>query len=588
MRNCIAAMALTMGFVTGFVGVAQAVDPPKTLSTLIKEVTIYADRARVTRVGALDIAGADSQVVVTGLPGWIDQESVRVTLSPASRGRILDVTTETTFLATATKERVRLAEAAVLEVADKLAEINDERRVLQAEIKQLEAVRAFSVAKLPRDMAARPVKPRAFGETIDFVSTRLRKIHAAVRVLNKHTRELQPELARRKRARADLQMEAKLQQSQVTVGLSGAGRAKLILTYLTPGASWEPVAELRTQKGKTATLVQYASVVQTTGEDWVGAKLSFSTQRPGETLAVPAAQALLVGGGGRGLGNVMQRMGASFDRAQVAYSQQNELVVRSNASWSTNVKRQRSVQTRAIASFRKLRKRGTTAHFVARASRAVRASGKPVRVPIAEGAFDLKSRLVAVPEVSLNAVRTAQLVNTTGQAILPGKAALFADGAFVGKTELDFVAPGESFSVFLGVDDGIKLERTLDRTRSSIDRGRKRTDLTVSYRISARNLSKRPITVDLTDRVPVVQDDDIDLDDLVIPEHAKRHRDGLVKWRATLAPGAEMTWRIEYELEYPTGLAARPTPPAQKRRRGGRPEPSRMLYDDIKQLESAF
>lgn len=579
-RKETAALAAMLASIMSMTALA---DEPREVKTTITAVTVYADRAQVTRSGPVDLGAG--LVSVSGLPGWIDQESVRVTLSGKTRGKILDVTTETTFLAKATEEKVRKAEEAVAEIGDQIAALNDERQVLLAEAKQLEAVRAFSLEKLPRDMATRAVKPKTFGATIDFVSDRLRKIRTAMRGVDKTIRGLRPELARRRQQRAELQTRAKLQQSRVMIGVAGAGRATLVVTYLTPGAAWEPVAELRTRGTTSATLVQHAAVIQTTGEDWVGATLSFSTQRPGETLKVPAARALLLSGSGRGLGMVVKRMGASFGRAESTYRSQNAIVSLNNKKWRHNVALQQRIQTRAVASFQRLKGRGTTAHFKARAGRTVRADGKSVRVPIADGTFAIKGRLVAVPEVSLNAVRAAELVNSNDQAILPGKVALFADGAFVGKTELPFVAPGEKFTVFLGVNDRIKLERIVDRKRSSIDRGRKRTDLKVSFLITAQNLSRTEVIIDLTDRVPAIQNEDIELDDLNIPEHAKRADNGLVRWQAKLAPGQKRTWRIEYELEYPTGLF---TAEARNRRKHAPAKTgrARMLFDDIQQLET--
>jgi uncharacterized protein (TIGR02231 family) len=281
-------------------------------------------------------------------------------------------------------------------------------------------------------------------------------------------------------------------------------------------------------------------------------------------------------------------MDNSFNKATSTYEQQNRLFSQNNADWGLNMARQRSVQQRALASFDKLQKRGTTAHFDGRSERTVRADGKAVRVPIAVSSFAVKSRVVAVPEVSLNAVRTAELVNTGDQPILPGKVALFVDGAFVGNTELSFVSPGETFSVFLGVHDRLKLERTFDRKRSSIERGKKRTELKVSFILAAENLSDEPVTLDLSDRVPVSQNDDIELDDLELPKGAKRSGDGIVRWTVTLPPKTKRGWRIQYTVEYPTGLPARAR--SQEKASPNSPSPSRSkskrALDQIESLEN--
>lgn len=565
-----------------WVGTGSATAAPSDAETAIRKVTVYADRAQVTREGRIRLSESATDWVVDGLPGWIDAESIRVALEPASAGQIMDVTTETTHQAQASEEVVRKADAGVQEMKEALADLGDERLVIEEEIKQLAAVRAFSLAKLPRDMAVRPIKIKTMGDTMDFVTARYRKALASRRGIDRKRAALQPELNRRQRVRAALSTRSKLRHTRVNIKVAGRGNATLRVTYLTPGATWEPVSELRTTAGKTATLIQSASVVQTTGEDWDAAKLSFSTQRPGETLKVPTAKALLVGGNGHSAALATKGRGASFSRAQSSYKTLNRIANNNSASWRQSMVRQQTIQTRALASFDKLRKRSTTAHFEALRKQKVRADGKPVRVPIARATFPINARVVAVPEVSLDAVRTAELLNSTDQPILPGRVALFVDGAFVGRTVLSLVAPGEKFSVFLGVNDGLKLDRKLDRKRSSIDRGRRRTELAVSYIVSAENLTKKELTLSLTDRVPAVQDDDIELDDVVIPKGAKRDRDGLVTWTRTIKPGQRVSWRIEYQIEYPTGLALRPT------RKRGKTKEKRSMRDEIGGLEGLF
>jgi uncharacterized protein (TIGR02231 family) len=586
MRTVWALGAIALGLC--FSPVSAHAAPSKAVTSKITAVTIYADRARVTRTATVDLS--QGRLVIPKLPGWVDQDSVRVSLSPARRGQILDVTTETTYLAKASDKAVREAQLAVRAITDQLHVISDEKRIVDAEVVQLEATRAFSMKKLPRDMATRPVKIKTYGETIDFISTRLRKARAALRDLEKQRRKLLPTLNARTRAYQNLRRHAKMQHSRVVVHVKGTGRATLTLTYLTPGAAWEPMAEIRTIEGKRATLVQYASVIQTTGEDWTGAKLTFSTQRPADTLQVPVARVLSLGSRSAKLHPAMDRKKRSFDRAASAYRVRNNNMV--NQTVRANIVRQQRIQTRSIAAFRTLQKRGTTVHFVAESSRPVRPNGKAVRLPIARSTFEVKSHLVAVPEVSLNAVRTAKLVNTSEQPILPGTVALFVDGAFVGKSELAFVAPGETFSVYLGVNDRLKLSRTLDRKRSSYKRGRKTTEMTVSYLVRVQNLGKKPVTINMTDRVPVTENDAIEIDDIVIPRGAKRGSDGLVRWSITLAPGQKAVWRIGYEVEYPNALLAQGRKLRPKKRyRGNRHYPGAQktknydFADDLIDLE---
>lgn len=560
----------------GALSPARAADS-RPLTTRISAVTVYADRAQVTRTASVDLAGG--RYAISKLPGWLDGESVRATISPASAGRILDVAVERSFLVAASEEAVRMAEAKVRDVADEIMALTDEEKTLQTEITQLEAIRAFSLDKLPRDMATRDIKVKTFAETLDFVGEALRKNKRLIREVQKKKRTLEPQLAALQQANNELRAKSQLEESTVFVEVAGEGRVTLTVTYLTPGATWEPVGELRVTKGgKSVSLVQFASVVQTTGEDWEGADLSFATQRPDQTLAIPQVQALLLGDGA-GLGEVVQKMDESFNRARASYSNRNMIVSQNQSDWADQVTNQEQIEQRVTRTFGELAKRGTTAHFSAVSPRVVRADGKAARVPIATSDFTAALRVVAVPEVSLNAVRTAEIKNTADQPILPGKVALFADGAFVGTSEFAFVAPGETFSTFLGVFDRLKLERTLDRNRSSIKRTNKRTELKVSYLITAENLADGvEVALELGDRVPMSQLEDIEIDDVKLPEGGKRDSSGVVTWKATIAPKKKLSWRIEYTIEYPNDLFAKTKSPAM-------PAPQRKMMDDLESLE---
>ena len=536
---------------------ASEEDGALTLETKVAEVTVYADRARVVRRGTVAATEGTRRFAVRGLPGWIDEGSVRVQLVPPSAGEIVDVEVRPTFLAQTHDEDVRRAEARVREIADELAALDDEKSVLEAQARQIESIRAFSMEKLPRDMMTRDVDVASFAAVVDFVAEGLRKNARARRELEKRRRTLAPELAARQRELAELQRKAQLEQRTVRVTANGIqGRAQLEVAYLVPGATWEPVTELRARPdGSTVTLASFASVTQTTGESWEGASIRLSTQRPGATLRIPELQTLLVGAGGASFARALGAPEDSFSQALQHYQVKNEILRRGDLG--DVLEAHRSTQARMGEVFASLQARGTTAHFEGIGVSTVRTDGRPVRVPLGAQALAAKQRVVAAPEVSLNAARILELVNDTGRPLLPGKVALYLDGAFLGSTETDFVAAGESFTLFSGTADGVKLARSLDRKRSSIDRRGRKTRMTVSFLVTAENLASRPVEVSLRDRIPVSGREEIEVYDVKVLPEIKPDREGLLKWEVALAPRESKTFRVEYELEYPTDLLQR-------------------------------
>lgn len=551
---------------------AVAVGEPIKIDTAIREVTVYADRARVTRVAQVNLKQEEATYSIGPLPGWTVEESVRVAVSPAAVARILDVRVKRDYLARADDADVRAAQAAVQEITDKIREVEDERKALQQRRQHIESIRVFSLEKLPRDAALREVDVKSYAEVVDYVTQSVREILALERGLEIQLRELRPEQNARQRKRNELQKKQQLEQRTVLVTLAtpAAAATEIRVTYMLPGATWEPAHELRAEgdNPRSVELASHAVVTQTTGEDWDGASLAFSTQSPVQPMKIPEMQALLLGRQAAPSRGAQQSR--SFKKAQKQYTLGNTFLFELNNPdgdlnmFTDNYRNQRAAEGRASSVFRQLEDRGTTAHFAGRGRPIVRSDGQSVRVPIGKVQLAARTKIVAAPQVSLNAVRTLRLTNAGKQALLPGKVALYRSGAFLGATDIDFVASGEAFEVFLGVVDQIKLSRVLDRKQSALVRG-KRTRLSATFEITAENLSSRPITLTISDRIPVSEHKDIRVSGVRITPVLEPDSRGIVDWVVTIGPKLAEKLRIQYRVEYPEAMLQQQieNPPSQ-------------------------
>ncbi len=537
-------------------------DDASTLASKISDVTVYADRARITRTTRVGVRGGAARFAFRKLPGWIDEGSVRVSLTPPEAGELADVQVLKTFLARPDDQEIRAAETAVTEVSDQIAALDDELAALDAQQRQTDAIRVFSLEKLPKDAAVREVKLEEYNGVVKFVGSSMLELAKGKREIEKKKRELQPELHARQQKLADLRQRAQLEQRTVVVVVKGNRETEvsMALTYMVPGTTWEPTHELRaSQDGSSVSLASYAVVTQTTGEDWDGATLTFSTQRPTATARIPELEALLLGGG-RSLGRVIGAEAQTFQSAVANFEAQNTVWNAINnrmdvqQAWSENIRSQKQRQEKVAEMFQQVQQRGTTAQFPALGSQTVRSDGRMVRMSIGTARFSASPRIVAAPEMSLNAVQTADLVNTCGQPLLPGKVHLYAEGAFIGTTETDFVAPGENFSVFLGVADRLKLSRTLDQKRSSLSWTGKRKQMLAAFVVTTENLSDKPVSFQLADRIPVSETEEIRVRDVKLQPDAKPDVKGLLKWEVTLPAKAKKEFHLEYTLDYPAEL----------------------------------
>jgi uncharacterized protein (TIGR02231 family) len=545
---------------------AAADEPePTALSSKIQQVTVFSDRAQVTREAAVRLPGSPATYVFRKLPGWVDEGSVRVALIPAEAGRIAEVRVRRDYLARSTDESYLKAQAAVQEIADQIAALDDELKILAAQHKQVEDVKVFAMDKVPKDAAVKDIKIETYGQVVGFVAQSLRDIATARRAIELKKRELLPELTSRQRKLQELQGMTQLEETSIYVTLEGGGgkSGHLKLTYMLPGATWEPAHELRVAGSNpdSAEIVSFAVVSQTCGEDWEGATLYFSTQSSTESNRIPQVSALLLGEGVSAV-RIMQEQAASFSRAQAAFEGQNRMWNQYKAPqllnnrmdvYDNNLDQLQLAQGRSAAVFEQLQQRGTTAHFEGEGKPTIRADGSPVRVRIGTTTLKAELAVVAVPEQSLNAVRTLKMVNVGTQPLLPGAVAIHHDAAFMGMTDMDFVAEGEEFAMFLGVADQIKLSRVLDRKKSSLDR-KKRTIMRVAFVLTVENLSDKQVLLSLSDRIPISANQAIAVDEIQVTGDKKPDARGLLAWKLDMAPKEKKTIRFSYRVQYPPDL----------------------------------
>jgi uncharacterized protein (TIGR02231 family) len=552
------------------VAVPAALDVPQaagepSLPSKVTEVTVYSDRARVTRQATADVTTEPRVFAFRKLPGWVDDGSVRVS---ASFGRIIDVRVERTFLARATDRTWKKARARNQALKNQLAALDDELAVLDARKKQIEGIKAFSAEKIAKDTTIGAINVKSYGEMLEFISNALRSTAKARRAVQLRRDEVTPEYQASQRELAELKNLMKLEETTVLVTLQGsrAAASTLALTYMIPGVTWQPMHDLRvsTSNSRTAEVISFAVVTQTSGEDWRGARLSFSTQSSVQTVRIPELEALTLGDTHTATRILTSKM-SSFNRAQKAFQKQsqlwNKVHNRSSARarmnfdqvFRSNIKYLQVVQSKTVRIFESLQKRGTTAHFKATTTPNVRGDGHPVRIRIGHSTLRTDQKIVAAPEQSLNAARTLQMTNATGQPFLPGKVALYQDGAFLGMTEIDFIAQGERFALFLSVADHLKLSRKLDRKHSALVR-KKRSKMQVAFIVTVENLSSTATALALTDRIPVSENREIKIDRVRISGGVRPDSRGLLHWKLTLQPKEKRQFRIAYQIEYPSEL----------------------------------
>ncbi|GIG90248.1 DUF4139 domain-containing protein [Plantactinospora endophytica] len=333
-------------------------------------------------------------------------------------------------------------------------------------------------------------------------------------------------------------------------GESGGAAVQLELSYVVEGAGWTSSYDLRLVD-ETLTLTWFGLVSQRTGEDWPECELLLSTARPATGTELPeldpwylrqaepvvwTEREVTRGGGPARMraASAPAPTGGPLPPAAVGLAQPSALPPPPVAQSGATL-----TQGAQAATYRPAR------------AVAVPADGGAHRAVVA--VLELAATLdhVTAPVRASGVHLRATVVNGSAHTLLPGPASVFHDSDFVGGTTLPTWAPGEEVEVALGLDDRIRVKRELVRrsdTKATLGSTRRRE---VEYRITLANHTPRPARLTVRDQLPVSQSDGITVRELRLdPPPDERAALGELIWRLELPPGGsrEIVTGLRVEL----------------------------------------
>lgn len=177
--------------------------------------------------------------------------------------------------------------------------------------------------------------------------------------------------------------------------------------------------------------------------------------------------------------------------------------------------------------------------------------GKTTTIGIKQFEIPALYNYFSVPKIDPSAFLSANIVNWQDYDLQSGEASLYYEGSYLGKTYIDLGSASDTLSLSLGKDNGIKISRkTVKEYSSKHFIGSNKTE-TKTYEITVRNNKRVPVTLNLTDQVPVSVTKEIDVDDIKTPEAQYDKETGISTWNITLQSGDEKKLQIGYSVKYP-------------------------------------
>lgn len=512
------------------------------------EVTVFADRAQVTRTARVNLSAGEHRVTFTGLPPGVMPDTVT---ADAPGATLAGVDTEHVAAAQVADARVAELDAQLRDLRDRRRDLTDDQAAASRELQNLVQSRAQSLQALNQQLlvgTAGPARARALRTTL---ARQEAGVRAEIRATGISLRDLNKEIAALERERGGLGSSATdTWSATVLVETARSGTVAVSVTYMVPGAGWAPRYDIRGDADSgDVSLSLSAMVHQTTGEDWTGVELAVSSATPGVGTVIPTLDPYwlarpvytnfaLSGGGGVRLSAAPAAMAkeAELDDAPAPAPPPAPMEIA-----TAEVQVALSATTFSVARPEDIPTDGTQ---------------RKVLLTTEDLTADL--RHVVVPRLDPRAWLVGEVENTADFPLLAGEAGVFLDGAFLGDFFLATVAPGDEFDLSFGVDDRVRVERTphdivRDQERPT---GRKLVSRW-EWRDRVHNTHRRPIHVELWEQVPLSPLDAVDVERLPLtsgtPE-PEEERGGLLVFRYDLSAGQDSTLGWGYRVTYPSDI----------------------------------
>ncbi len=520
----------------------------------ISAVTVYADRALVTRRGKVKLGQGEQELWLEDLPSTLLPESVRSSGRGTARMRILGVDVVPTFHVEAPQETVAELQREIEEREDEDALLAHKEEALEARHEFLTKLSQAAAGSLARGIALGKAQVSAGAEVMSFVDDNLGTTGHEMQEIKQQRRELAKELEKLRKELEQLQASRPLERKRVLVSVEAMeqGELELEVSYLVKGAHWQPLYDLRVLEGEEQVEITYlATVGQQSGEDWENVALTLSTARPALSSVMPELEPWFI----KERKPLRPLRPAAKDMRGLTAAAE-PMMAQAVAPADVMEERLREPVFEAEAIEAEVREQGVALSFKVPRRADIPGDGSEHKTTVTTIKLAPRLDYVTAPKLVEQAYRRATIGNDSQHILLPGQVNVFHGTEFVGRTDFDdAIPPGQEFEVHLGVDDRISVTRELAESR--VDKkflGNNRR-LLYGYKIEVENLKSNAQKITVRDQLPVSQHEAIKVQAGRIEPQPKERTDlGLIEWELSLEPKEKRELRLDFSVEHPRDM----------------------------------
>lgn len=492
-------------------------------------VTFFEDRAEVQRVVRVKVGVGAHTVAVAGISPLCHDKSLQVRVE-GGQAQVVD-----SHLYRVGVASVIPAEGDIATHLGKVTHLRSQHKELQATIQRLTAGLTYVAEALSRwgqDLFEIPADVSREAASWEVAWTSLTQHQARLLTRLEEAEQeaagVSSQLRWHERVLAELQQGPRHLQTRAEVRLvvAQAGEVELLLRYLLPCALWRPEHQAVLKKVGGSYQVEwthFATVWQLTGEVWNGVEVKFSTARPSRPATMPSLEDDLV---------VSHK---KLDQRTVVSAREEKIQMAGVQGGQVEVDNMPGVDDG-----------GQPLQLSAPSRVNLPSSGEPVRIELgrrrlpAEVSSPLFSQKALAPHVRVTSTWAGETP------LLPGPVHITRDTVQMGRSRVDFVAPGDNFELGFGPHDAVRCQRQVvtredSQALSGVNIHRR------AIKVFVNNLGTEPWTGEVVERLPVSELEGVEVRPVKL-EGWRLGGDGFARHPLELAAGQRMVLNLEWEL----------------------------------------
>ena len=530
----------------------------KELKSSVKEVTIFTNGAQIIRTANINIQAGVSEMVFEGISPYTNISTIQT--SGKGNFIILDSRHNIKYPEPADNPEILIPAALQRKIEaaqDSLNEINYDYDVIK-DRKDL-----FTKQK---DMLVNNPLMRGGGKSdslpilkdaMEFYNTKMSNINIELQKIKREENKvslkktqlqtrLNELLAYKERLISEKTSSTDpIYQVIVTVSAKEAVSGSLSISYICSNAGWTPAYDIRVKDIENPVeLTLKANVYQNTGEDWNNVKLKLSTNNPNKSNIKPYLATWLL--------NYYMPITAYTSNIMMEKSESSIREKEAKDVVDYKLPLISNPAAQLASTYTSQTQNLTAMEYSIDLPYSIPTDGKNhlVYVQTYDNIATKYNHFVA-PKIDKEAFLIAKLSNWEDLNLLPAKANIYFENAYIGETSIDPNIITDTLELSLGRDKGIAVMRKKlkDKEKEQII-GNSRVK-TICIEITIKNNKNSSVDLTLDDQIPIANDKDIkvgfDSDNFT---GNYNETTGMLNWKMNLKPKENKTVKFTYTIKY--------------------------------------